>query len=145
GLKEHRLLESKKWSVVPYVGKRGLSHRPLYVECASNRLILHPDRAILTGYELSPERIYTEVRRRGEEHKKNAPAGAPVEAPYWMLLVRPDGIETYYSFLSAVRALELSYGYELVEKDWDFDFPDPKTAPAPVEVATPLPTPARRP
>lgn len=142
-LKEHRQRESKKWSIVPYVGKRGLSRRPLYVECARDKLIFYPDRATLSDYRLSQDRIREEVTRRGAEHRKNAPAGAPQENPYWLLLVRPDGVGTYYEFLAAVKALDLAYGYEFVEDSWDFDLSDPKNAPEPVEVATPLPTPTR--
>src|SRR5262245_6149220 len=133
-LKEQRAQAGKEWSLVPYVGKRGLNRQPLYVECAARRIVFHPDHRSLNGFTLSAENVLAEVTKRMK--------GRP--DPYWMLLVRPDGILSYYQFLQATRGLDIAYGYEFVDAGWDFDFPAPANAPEPVEVAAPLPTPTRR-
>ena len=130
-LREQRLREQQTWSVVPYIGRRGQNVRPHYVECTGRGLIFHPDRLTMNSLELTPGTIATEVRRRTERPSRGAPQ------PYWMLLVRPDGIGQYYLFLSAVKSLDLAYGYEFVDSDWVLDFPDPSKAPLP---PTPLAT-----
>lgn len=133
-LKEQRARDSKKWSLVPYVGRRGLSRKPLYVECAADRLVFYPDRRAQSGFSLSDDTIRDEVTRRMKGQAE----------PYWMLLVRPDGILSYYQFLQATRGLDITYGYEFVDATWDFDFPAPLDAPPAIEVTTPLPTPTHR-
>ncbi len=144
-LQEQRKREGKTWSVVPYVGKRGLNRRPLYVECDANGIVFHPERKRLSNETASLDTIREEVKRRGKEFVAKLPAGEKNREPYWMLLVRPDGILAYYQFVHAVKPLETAYGYEFVDETWNLDFPDPATLPQPVEVATPLPTPVRRP
>ena len=66
-LKAAREKEQKTYSVVPYNGKRGENRRPLYVECAGDQLIFHPDRL-----SLAESRIATDG-----EAEVRAPAGPP--------------------------------------------------------------------
>lgn len=143
-LKELRERAGKTWSVVPYVGKRGLSRRPMYVECDRAGLVFHPERTRIDGDSPSIVKITEEVQRRAREFAAKLPAGEKNREPYWMLLVRPNGIAAYYQFLQAVKPLDAAYGYEFIDAGWDLDFPDPGALPTPVEVATPLPSPVRR-
>src|SRR5262249_28710179 len=41
---------------------------------------------------------------------------------YLLMLVRPDGITSYYRTLAALEGLKIDYGYEFVEADWVLDF-----------------------
>ena len=40
-----------------------------------------------------------------------------------MLLVRPEGVSTYYRFRQALQGFRIDFGYEFVDKDWVLDFP----------------------
>src|SRR5438105_2342157 len=42
-LKVQRQRQGKTWSIVPYVGKRGMNRKPMYVECDADGLLFHPD------------------------------------------------------------------------------------------------------
>src|SRR5262249_7999340 len=106
-----------------YKGRRGESRRPLYVECVSGIVVFHPDKV-----KLSPERadeVRTEVLRRVARQKEiiqtSGDTADPV--PYLMLLVRPDGVPAYYQFQSALRGMEVRFGYEFIDADWILDFP----------------------
>jgi hypothetical protein len=142
-LKVQRQRQGKTWSIVPYVGKRGMNRKPMYVECDAEGLLFHPDRKRI-GREASVLALGEEIDRRMKEFAAKQPAGERAAEPYWMLLVRPQGITAYYEFLHTIKPLDVAYGYEFIDASWDLDFPDPTTLPAPVEVAVPLPGPVRR-
>ena len=55
---------AKKYSLVPYKGRRGDRRRPLYVECTITGVIFHPDRQHLEGLGISAGDIRREVQRR---------------------------------------------------------------------------------
>ncbi len=128
-LRQQRQRDQRTWSVVPYAGRRGRDSRPLYVECTAGGLVFHPERTSLSA-PLTLAEVRDEIERRTKESRANIPAGAG--RAYWMLLVRPDGIMPYYLALTALRALEVDYGYEFVDADWVLDFPDPEKAPKPL-------------
>ena len=48
-----------------------------------------------------------------------------------MLLVRPDGVLSYYHLREALRGLKIDFGYEFIDKDWVLDFPADDQAPTP--------------
>jgi hypothetical protein len=122
-LKAARDKGGKTYSVVPYNGKRGDNRRPLYIECAAGEVIFHPDRAKLEESHLASD-LQPEVERRLAWLKDQLPAAqAAAFSPYLMLLVRPDGVVTYYRLRDALRALKIDFGYELIDKDWALDFP----------------------
>ncbi len=122
---EQRKRDEHTWSIVPYVGKRGMNQRPLYVECDERGLIFHPDRLTLQGLTLTPEKIRAEVERRTAAARKQYPN----RQVYWMLLVRPEGISHYYEFQGATKGVDVSFGYEFVDPDWNLEFPDPPSEP----------------
>ncbi|MBI1913217.1 MAG: hypothetical protein HYS12_00410 [Planctomycetes bacterium] len=128
-LRQQRQREQRTWSVVPYVGRRGRNSRPFYLECTSSGLIFHPDHLTLDSSRVGMEPLVKEVKRRIDQRRQATPAGDPSAQPYWLLLVRPDGILHYYVALAALKALDVEYGYEFVDADWILDFPDSAIAP----------------
>jgi hypothetical protein len=117
GLKALRQKEEQTYSVVPFSGRHGQIRQPIYVECAGGAVIFHPDRLTLAGADLSPMAVRRELDRRL--------AARPVShggAPYLLLLVRPNGIESFYLLQTALAGLNLDFGYELVDQDWVLDF-----------------------
>jgi hypothetical protein len=124
-LKEARDRERQTYSVVPYNGKRGESRRPLYIECSGKQVIFYPDKkpVEILGRE---EEVRLEVARHvARQRAQLAAAKMPVQqTPYLMLLVRPDGIFTYYAIQAALSGYDVQFGYELIDADWILDFPE---------------------
>jgi tetratricopeptide (TPR) repeat protein len=122
-LKEARERDRQTFSVVPYNGKYGGNHRPFYIECTNRGVIFHPER-VTVPVALDPAAARGEVERRIAQQKEYL---ASIKAntdgkPYLLLLVRPDGISSYYQMQSAVRGLDLEFGYEFVDANWILDF-----------------------
>jgi hypothetical protein len=130
-LKEAREREKQTYSVVPYNGKRGESRRPLYIECAGANVIFHPDKKSLFML-LQRGEVLAEVERRvARQQRQIAPNKLPADqSPYLMLMVRPDGIDTYYSFQRLMAGYDVKFGYELIDGDWILEFPPDDEQPA---------------
>jgi hypothetical protein len=130
-LKAARKREAQTYSLLPYRGRRGDGRRPIYVECTGNGLLFHPDRRTLSRIASYAE-ICGEVDLRVEWQRKRvlASGGQPDKRPYLLMLVRPDGIPSYYTAVAALQGREVDFGYEFVDADWVLDFPeDDSTAP----------------
>jgi hypothetical protein len=123
-LKAARERDRQTYSVIPYRGRNGESRRPLYVECAGGKLIFHPDRFVVS--ESSPAAdVRAEVQRRTARQKEQLPAADQNSfQPYLMVLVRPDGVASYYHLQGALHGLDAEFGYEFIDADWLLDFPD---------------------
>ena len=145
-----KALKSRKgdsFSLVPYRGRLGDSRQPIYIECASAGLIVHPGPTMLefdprlaaqSGSDAGMEQIITEYERRlrqviqeraGQlDREKARDPRAPHIAPptnahaYVLFLVRPEGILSYHIAQDALRGYAIDYGYELVDREWVFDF-----------------------
>jgi hypothetical protein len=145
-LKALRERQKNSYSIVPYLGKRGESRRPLYVECAAAGLVFHPDGFALRGLQLTDPHIRDEVAKRIEQRQGGEPA-----RPYLLMLVRPDGVMNYYATMGALAGMNIDFGYELIESDWVLDFsaetgngpPQPWMAAKMPTVLPPLPAAAR--
>lgn len=121
-----RKRQQQTYSLVPYRGKRGDSRRPLYIECAANGLVFHPDRLALTGLEATASGIRGEIERRIARQREGVTrtGGTPDESAYLLMLIRPNGIVTYYQTIAALQGLKVDFGYELIDEDWLLDFPE---------------------
>jgi hypothetical protein len=124
-LHDRRRDEARKYSLVPYGGRRGGDRKPLYVECTAAGVVFHAERLALEGPDFTPARVRAEVERRLARRQ-------PLEAsPYLLMLVRPAGITSYYAAMNALGELKADFGYEFIEADWQLDFPDDDRAPVP--------------
>ncbi|QEG23933.1 hypothetical protein [Mariniblastus fucicola] len=125
-------IEQKKYAIVPYHGTGGTKRVPVFVECNRDGLVLQP-----WGIKLSREDFFHPVA-----------AGNPVDAalstvrnyyqqheladkdqrPYPLLVVRPDGAQSYGLARRSLISWDDEFGYELVsqEKDLDFGTIDPQ-------------------
>ncbi|MHB8736528.1 MAG: hypothetical protein ACYC6M_14595, partial [Terriglobales bacterium] len=142
-LKAARQREQHTFSVVPYHGRRGESRRPIYVECTAEGVIFHPERRAMpvTAREFLigrdqpgavPDDVRSEVERRIARQRAQQ-AGVPGAAnatPYLLLLVRPDGINTYGELQAVLKDLTLDFGYEFIDADWVLDFPTDEDQPS---------------
>jgi hypothetical protein len=122
--------QASAYSVVPYDGPNATRRRPIYIECRGNAVLLQPE-----GVELVPEDfagmlgpgnpLAAALRATREYLARLAAAGDKSGEPYPLLLVRPDGIESYYAARAALDSWGSEFGYELVGADWTLKFSEP--------------------
>jgi hypothetical protein len=130
-VKALRQRQQQMYSLVPYRGKRGDSRRPLYLECTGADLIFHPDHLTLHGWALTSGGIRAEIERRlaRQRAETKVAGGKPEENAYLLMLIRPNGIGTYYHTLAALKGLPFDFGYEFIEQDWILDFSEDGNTP----------------
>jgi hypothetical protein len=123
-LKRLHQRDQQTHSLVPYLGKHGDNRKPIYIECAAGRLIFHPQGAVLEGSRVTGRDVLAEVERQIARQRELAMtvAGKKPPLPYLLMLVRPDGITTYFKTLSVLRGMQFDYGYEFVDQSWVLDF-----------------------
>lgn len=124
-LREARAKAQRTFSLVPYRGRRGDARRPLYIECTATGLTFHPNARSFSLLTDSIESIRTEVDTRIDQQRRTLTAAGTgtMTTPYLLLLVRPNGIESYYNLQRALLDRKLDFGYEFIEADWILDFP----------------------
>ena len=128
---EKKEKSAQTFSIIPYKGKRGEDKRPIYVECTWNKLIFHPDKVVVDPGDPRMGLLLQIEDRARAQNKLYETAGLPPHPrPFLMLLVRPDGIATYYQFQVAVKGQGIDFGYELIDQDWELEFPQDAPAPA---------------
>jgi hypothetical protein len=118
---------SERYSIVPYYGPNGTNREPIYIECRGSSITILPE-----GIELKPndlpdandaENVLAKVMRvLMTQERSNG------RRPYPLIVVRPDGVATFYIARGALSFLETDYGYELVPDNVDLEFGelDPK-------------------
>ncbi len=115
----------KTYAVLPYRGRSGTSRRPIYVECRSDRVLLQPEGIELTAADFAPGRVMNPLSAAlvatVDYYQRNDPTEK--DKPYPMILVRPDGIESYYKVVESLQNWRTEFGYEFVEQDWELEFP----------------------
>lgn len=114
-----------RFVIVPHQGVNGTQRRPIYVECHSKGVTIWPEGVrINTWYlensdaaanpldaALRAARFYA-LQSYGDE-----------TAPYPMLIVRPNGVESYYAARSAMKQWDDQFGYELVPHQMELAYP----------------------
>lgn len=116
-----RKRQAQTYSLVPFLGKSGENRRPIYVECQSDQIIVHPEHLIAktTSWDgTSPlqelaDKLAARLKANADETKQK---------PYVLFLIRPEGIGTYYRVLGALGIQSIDSGYELIDADWALDF-----------------------
>ncbi len=122
-LKAGGVKPAESYSIVPYFGKRGEARKPIYVECAQGGIVFHPGVVAFSAEEGSA--IREELNNRARLLQENdTPNGSVPPAPFLLLLVRPEGIESYWKLQKLLRSDKVDFGYELIDGDWKLDFPD---------------------
>jgi hypothetical protein len=130
-LKAARQRQQQMYSLVPYRGKRGDNREPLYLECSRDELIFHPDRLALRGMTLTASMIRGQIERRLSQQRSETRAvnKKREENAYLLMLIRPNGIATYYQTLAALSGLHIDFGYEFIDQDWLLDFSENENMP----------------
>lgn len=116
------------FAVIPYVGANGTNRRPVYLECTKEGVIVQPEGLLISLSDLRPpfgpgNPLDAALRvLRLAYQQKDATFGVTLP-PYPLLIVRPDGIQTYALAREAMSGWDDQFGYELVEKEMELKFP----------------------
>ena len=129
-LRGNKMNQKPKVAIIPHKGPNGTDRRPVYVECTSDGVTIWPEECKITHAQLE-EAVSganpLDAALRVVRHHALQNYGDSV-APYPMLVVRPDGIETYAVARASLHEWDDQFGYELVpaEVDLAYDNPDRK-------------------
>lgn len=128
-LRDEARSKKQSFAIVPYEGPHGTQRRPIYIECRKDKVILQPE-----GINLTPDDFMEPVDvgnplaaalRAAREYWNQESAGDASSEPtdaYPLILIRPDGIETYYDVRGAVASWDADFGYEFVDGNWELKF-----------------------
>ena len=118
------------YAVLPYKGPNGSWRRPIVMECSNGTVTLRPKGPTFSMLDLSsminPRSspvILAMARELLRVQMSESPDGSPV-VPYFVFLVRPDGIRPYYEIRARLEPLGIAFGYELIDQDLKVDVPD---------------------
>lgn len=123
-------LKKKKpaFAIIPYSGRNGTSRRPIYLECRADGIYIQPEGVLIEPKDMFPPgpsnplaSALRMLRNRYEESDRAQ--GLAQQAPYPLLMVRPDGVETYAIARKAIESWDDQFGYELIDAEMELAFP----------------------
>lgn len=116
------------FAIIPYSGNSGTTRRPVYLECTKAGIVIQPEGLMISASELRPplgpgNALDSALRvLRNAYQQKDATFGI-TQPPYPLLLVRPDGIQSYALAREAMSGWDDQFGYELIGADMELKFP----------------------
>lgn len=115
------------FAIMPYTGRSGTTRRPVYIECIKDKVVIQPEGIVIESKDLIPpgpgNPLATALRvLRNTYSERDAQYGF-TQPPYPLLIIRPDGIESYARARAAMSSWDDQFGYELVEAGMDLVFP----------------------
>ncbi len=127
-LKDEQQTKSPRIVIVPHKGPNGTDRRPIYIECRANGVYLQPGNVAIdpkyleTNFNdprLNPlDAALRTIRTYSMQNYGD------VDAPYPLIVVRPDGINTYSAARFAMKGWDDQFGYELVPDDVKLAYPE---------------------
>ena len=124
-LREQAENPDPKVVIVPHKGPNGTDRRAVYLECVSDGILIWPEGSRITKAQLqnssdSANPLDAALRTIRLHALK---VYGDTSAPYPLLVVRPEGIETYAAARKAMKTWDDQFGYELVESQTTLEFP----------------------
>ena len=117
-----------KYVIVPHKGGGGTFRRPIYLECTAAGITLQPSGILLETNEfaspLEPGNMLDSALLSIREYWQRYDLAGKYGSPYPLIVVRPDGAETFVLARRAMKSWDDEFGYELVESDKSLDFGD---------------------
>ncbi len=126
-LRESAQSKKPRVVIVPHKGPNGTDRRPVYLECTASGITIWPESSRieineLMAIESNSNPLDAALRTVRMYVMQNYGDTIP---PYPLLVVRPDGIETYGAARQAMLDWDDQFGYELVPADVDLAFAKP--------------------
>ena len=115
----------RRFVIVPHDGHGGTTRRPIYLVCGPNGVRLEPEGITIALDDLARatealnpiDALLRHSRLHYQRYRGDA------EPPYPLLVVRPDGIDTYLMCRRLMKDWDDQFGYEMVGNDIDLAFP----------------------
>jgi hypothetical protein len=123
-----------RYSLLPFRGAGGTFRRPIYVECLANEIRLQPlNISIKKADFVLPIRAGNPLDAALlsiQEYWQQSDVAGEQGSPYPLLVVRPDGAETFVLARRAMKSWTDEFGYELVDekKELNYGTTDPALA-----------------
>lgn len=136
------------FAVIPYVGKNGTSRRPVYLECTKDGVVIQPEGLLISMNDLRPpygpgNPLDAALRVLRLTYQQKDVTFGINQPPYPLLIVRPDGIQSYAMAREAMSGWDDQFGYELVDNEMELKFP-PSPAGLKEQLASTVETAKRR-
>lgn len=116
------------YAIVPYDGPNGTRRRPIYIECRADGVVIQPEgvRLPMSDFHgpLGSGNPLDAALRAIREYYAGLSAADSRGDPYPLLLVRPDGVESYSLARTALRGWDDEFGYELIDDSMQLKFPE---------------------
>ncbi|MCA9266359.1 MAG: hypothetical protein KDA60_21010, partial [Planctomycetales bacterium] len=118
------------YAIMPYAGKRGTRRRPIYIECRGDRVLLQPSGLELLPQDFKPplgptNPLAAALLATRDYWQRTTDPSQDAGTPYPLLLVRPDGAQSYAACREAMRDWRWDFGYELIDEAMKLSFPPP--------------------
>ena len=129
-LREDQSFETQaEYAIVPFTGSGGTHRQPIFVECVRDGLVLQPYNIQLKRTDFTQpltignmlDSALLTVREYWEKHG----LAGENSKPYPLLVVRPDGAESYGLARRAMKSWDDEFGYELVDSETKLKFGQP--------------------
>jgi archaellum component FlaC len=116
------------FAIIPYSGNSGTSRRPVYIECTPAGIVLQPEGILIAASDLKPplgpgNPLDAALRVLRVAYQQRDVTFGMTQPPYPLLLVRPDGIQTYALAREAMNGWDDQFGYELIGAEMELKFP----------------------
>ncbi|PAY16971.1 hypothetical protein CKO51_24115 [Rhodopirellula sp. SM50] len=129
-LREEIKTAKPRFVIVPHQGPNGTERRPIYLECTGKGVTIWPEGVAITRTQLeqtSRQANPLDDALRAARYHAMQQYGDAIP-PYPMLLVRPEGVDSYYAARAAMLDWDDQFGYELVPTDVNLAYPNPDPA-----------------
>ncbi len=123
---QERQKHPTSYAIVAHPSLNGTQRRPIYVECMADEIILQPSGVVIQTSELFPpvlpgNPLDAALLAIREYWTKFDLVGEHGE-PYPLLIVRPDGAQSYALARRAMQSWNDEFGYELIEQDKSLNY-----------------------
>lgn len=122
--------KSPRVVIVPHKGPNGTARRPIYIECTKDGVTVWPEGSQISMLQLGdsyPTANPLDGALRAIRYH-SLQAYGDTTPPYPLLVVRPDGIDSYAAARKAMKDWDDQFGYELVPANVKLAFPDADSA-----------------
>ena len=112
--------------IIPYHGNSGTMRVPIFIECTKDNVILQPTGIVLKKSDFRPPLLPGNMIDSSllaiREYFRKYNLAEENQQPYPLIVVRPDGAETFMLVRAAMKSWDDEFGYELVPEDVEVDF-----------------------
>ncbi|MEZ6057402.1 MAG: hypothetical protein R3C01_11940 [Planctomycetaceae bacterium] len=113
---------SRRTTILPVDPITGTTRRPIVIDCLSDRLVLVAEGIAVSARDLNGftplyNPLAAGVLALARERRSNKEAEAE---PYVLMIVRPEGMISYYVARLMLQSHQVPFGYELVDTNEEF-------------------------